>query len=187
MSDATLLPGQRPVTPRVHTTPGNAGEFARSLAFSAARGAALIGLAVIVGIVLLQVVDTGNKGPIGDGGKGKPAAASSTTKKPSSSTTAAKQPAVKPPAQVQVLVLNGSDTVGAAKALTQKLQTGGYQTLPPTDGPKRTGTVVWFTSGFDREAAALATATGVAPKVEPIPNPPPDGTDKANIVVVIGK
>lgn len=187
MSEATLLPGQRPVPPRVRTTPSNTGAFARSLAFSAVRGAGLIALAVVIGVVLLNVVDTGNKGPIGDGGKAKATPASSSTKGSTSTTTTGRQAAVRPPAQVQVLVLNGSDTVGAAKAMTQKLQPAGYQTLPPTDGPKRTGTVVWFTPGFERECTALATAVGGAPKVEAVPNPPPAGTDRANCVVVIGK
>jgi hypothetical protein len=36
--------------------------FVRSMVFSVARGAALIGVAVIIGVVLLQVIDTG-KGP----------------------------------------------------------------------------------------------------------------------------
>ena len=65
MSDSTILPGG----PRVdRTRTGKGVGFGRSVAFSAARGALLIGVAVIIGIVLLQVIDDGTSGPIGDGG-----------------------------------------------------------------------------------------------------------------------
>ena len=41
---------------------GGNGEFARGASAAAAKGAALIGLAVIVGVFLLQRVDTSNAG-----------------------------------------------------------------------------------------------------------------------------
>ena len=60
MSDSTILPGG-PRAERTRT--GKGVGFGRSVAFSAARGAALIGIAVIIGIVLLQVIDDGTSGP----------------------------------------------------------------------------------------------------------------------------
>jgi len=42
----------------------------RGIVRSAARGAGLIGAAVILGIILLQVVDDGTGGPAGNGGNG---------------------------------------------------------------------------------------------------------------------
>ena len=68
MSDSSILPGGQRVE---RTRTGKGVGFGRSVAFSAARGAALIGLAVIIGIVLLQVIDDGTSGPIGDGGGGE--------------------------------------------------------------------------------------------------------------------
>ena len=76
MSDSTILPGGQRVE---RTRTGKGVGFGRSVAFSAARGAALIGLAVIIGIVLLQVIDDGTSGPIGDGGSGAAASGGSTS------------------------------------------------------------------------------------------------------------
>ena len=80
--------------------------------FSAARGAALVAIAVIIGIVLLQAIDDGNDGPVGDGGT----ASTTTTTTPTSTdssgsaarTTSTTKAAPLPPAQVTVRVLNGS-------------------------------------------------------------------------------
>ena len=116
MSDSNILPGG-PGAERTRT--GKGVGFGRSVAFSAARGAALIGIAVIIGIVLLQVIDDGTSGPIGDGGSSAAAGNTNTTATTSgsgsSSTTSTTAAApVKPPAQVAVLVLNGSGHAGAA-------------------------------------------------------------------------
>lgn len=191
MSGATFLP-QAKARPRVgppsRPTSSHRLDFVRSVFFSAARGAALIGIAVIIGIALLNVVDDGNKGPIGNGGSsGKGTVASTTTSRAKSSSTTKPQGAPRPPQQVQVLVLNGSNTNGAARNLTSTLKAKGYQTLPATDAPsKRRGTVVYFTGGFEREAATVAQAVGGNPPVQALPDPPPAGTDGANVVVIIG-
>ncbi len=63
MSDPTIGPGGA----RDGSRTGKGVGFGRSVAFSAARGALLIGIAVIIGIVLLQVIDDGTSGPIGNG------------------------------------------------------------------------------------------------------------------------
>ncbi len=92
MSDSTILPGG----PRVERTrTGKGVGFGRSVAFSAARGAALIGLAVIIGIVLLQVIDDGTSGPIGDGGGS--AAAGGTTNTTAASSDSGSAPPRRPP------------------------------------------------------------------------------------------
>jgi len=151
---------------------------------SAARGAALVGLAVLIGIVLLQVVDDGTTGPIGDG-SGPPGSATTTTEPgPTSTTKAAGE--VRPPQQVTVVVLNGSGRPGAATAQTNALKAKGYQTLTPADATRREGTVVYYRPGFEREAAALATAVGGNPNVEPMPETPPPGAEDADCVVILG-
>lgn len=187
MSDASILPGG----PRAGRSRGGQGTgLGRNVAFSAARGAGLVAVAVIIGIVLLQVIDDGTSGPIGDrgnGGKGGAATSSTTARGGSSttSTTKAGTPA-KLPAQVSVLVLNGSGQPGAATRQTNALKSKGYQTLTPADAPKRQGTVVYAKPTFDRECATVATNVAGNPKVEPIPSPPPTGSDKANCVVILG-
>ena len=49
--------------------PGDGGEFARGASAAVAKGAALIGLAVIVGVFLLQRVDTSTAGSHDDAGE----------------------------------------------------------------------------------------------------------------------
>lgn len=188
MSDSTILPGG----PRVERTrTGKGVGFGRSVAFSAARGAALIGLAVIIGIVLLQVIDDGTSGPIGDGGSSASAGGTTNTTAPagtdSSSTTSTTTAApVKPPAQVSVLVLNGSGRPGAASAQTNALKAKGYQTGTAADAPQRTGNIVYFKPGFDRECTAVAATIDGAPKVEAMPTPPPTGSENSSCVVILG-
>lgn len=167
--------------------------FASSVAFSAARGAALIALAVILGVVLLQVVDTGNGGPVGDAGV-KPAGTrteSTTTTTAVAGTAPSTAPTARPPAEVHVLVLNGSGVAGAAGRLTESLKAEGYVTgstpLAPADSARRQGTAVFFRPGFDAEAAAVAAKAGPGATAQPLPDPPPAGTvQQAEIVVVLG-
>jgi LytR cell envelope-related transcriptional attenuator len=172
------------------STPSRGADFRRSVAFSALRGATLIGLAVIVGIVLLQVVDNGSSGPAKAGGA--KAGATSTTKAASNTTaapttTAAPGGAVKPPAQIRVLVLNGSGVTGAAKTKTNQLRALGYNTLTPTDTPARTGDVAECKAGFEREAQTLAKAAGAGTKVVNFPTPPPPNTDNVDCIIIVGK
>jgi hypothetical protein len=185
MSDASTLPGGSPER-------GGGSRSDRGPGLSAARGAALIAVAVIIGIVLLQYTDDGTTGPVGDGGNGKASGGTTTTSSPSSSTTAgsggttATTTAAKPPAQVTVLVLNGSGKPGAAATQTDLLKAKGYATLPAADAPARQGTVVEFKPGYDRECATVATSVGGSPKVEEISAPPPNGSETANCVVILG-
>jgi hypothetical protein len=188
MSDSSIGPGG----PRDNTRTGKGVGFGRSVAFSAARGALLIGVAVIIGIVLLQVIDDGTSGPIGDGGSvsaggttDTTGATGSTGDSGSTTTTTAATP-VKPPAEVAVLVLNGSGRPGAATSQSNALKSKGYQTLVPADAPERTGNIVYFASGLDRECTTVAASVDGAPKVEAMPTPPPTGSETASCVVILG-
>jgi hypothetical protein len=188
MSDPTIGPGG----PRGDKTrTGKGVGFGRSVAFSAARGALLIGVAVIIGIVLLQVIDDGTSGPIGDGGAVSAGGTTDTTGATgddgsSSTTTTTAATPVRPPAEVAVLVLNGSGRPGAATAQSNALKAQGYQTLTPADAPERTGNIVYFAAGFDRECTTVAASVDGAPKVEAMPSPPPAGGESASCVVILG-
>jgi hypothetical protein len=186
MTNSTMLPGgQRDERSRT----GGGGGFARSVAGSAARGAALIALAVVIGIVLLQVIDDGTTGPIGDGNSVDAGGTTNTTAPAagSSSTTSTTQASpARPPAEVNVLVLNGSGRAGAATAQKNSLQSQGYQTETPADADRREGNVVYFKPGYDRECTTVAGLVGGAPTVEPMPDPPPTGSENANCVVILG-
>jgi hypothetical protein len=157
----------------------------RTAAFSAARGALLVGLAVVIGIVLLQVIDDGTTGPIGDGGSSSNGTTATTSSGGGTTSTTSAVPE-KTPAEVAVLVLNGSGRAGAARAMTDSLKAKGYQTLTPADADGRTGTVVYFKTDLERECTTVATAVGGNPTVEPIPDPAPAGSENASCVVILG-
>jgi hypothetical protein len=187
MSDPTIGPGGA----RDGSRTGKGVGFGRSVAFSAARGALLIGIAVIIGIVLLQVIDDGTSGPIGNGSvsaggtTGTTAPGGDDSSSSTTTPTTAATP-VKPPAEVAVLVLNGSGRPGAATAQSNALKAKGYQTLTPADTAERQGNIVYFKAGFDRECTTVATNVDGAPKVEAMPSPAPTGSESASCVVILG-
>jgi hypothetical protein len=154
---------------------------------SAVRGAGLIGLAVIVGIVLLQVID---KGPSGGG---TPASGKSgTTTTTAGGTPSSSQPgtttagAAKPRAEVRVLVYNAGAASGAAGDLTNKLRVLAYQVSPPSNTTPRTGRVVACKQGFEKEAAQLQADVGPGATVEPFPTAGLPGSENVNCVVLVG-
>ncbi|MBK5287629.1 MAG: LytR C-terminal domain-containing protein [Acidimicrobiia bacterium] len=154
--------------------------------FSAARGAGLVAAAVIVGIVLLQVIDDGNDGPVGDGSTttSSTAVATSTPSDTTAGDTTATTKPVTPPAEVSVLVLNGSGRAGVASTLTNELKAKGYKTLAPSNAPTQAGTDVDFKAGKTAECTTLAQSVAKA-RVKPMPNPPP-AVSEADCIVVIG-
>jgi LytR cell envelope-related transcriptional attenuator len=160
---------------------------------SAVRGAGLVGLAVILGIVLLQVID---KGPAGSGST--PAGTSATpttTPTPTSAAapgssqpaTTAKAANAKPRGEVRVLVFNAGAASGAAGNMTNKLRTLGYQLAPPANTNARRGTAVQCKQDFDKEAVQLQGDVGAGTTVEPFANPPLPETESVNCVVLVGQ
>jgi len=167
-------PEEREEPPR---RPRSQGSFSRSLVGAAARGTGLVALAVAIGIVLLQYSDdppdrrSAGRAPAADA----PLAATSST----TTTTAGPRPA----AEVRVLVLNASGRKGVAGEMSERLGVVGYQTLEPGDAPVRPETTVGCRAGFEPEAAALVSATGLpAGTADPGELLPPE----ADCVVVIG-
>jgi hypothetical protein len=152
------------------------------MASSPARGAGLIGAAVIVGIILLQVVDDGGAGPSGgDGGNG------SNGTPVTSDTTATTSADQRPPSEVRVLVLNAGQAAGSAQTKANQLRTAGYNTLPASNDPVgRQGVAVQCRADFDSEAAALALAVGEGAQVEPFPAQDPAGSENADCLVLLG-
>jgi LytR cell envelope-related transcriptional attenuator len=178
----TYAEGRRPVP----------GSFSRSMMAAAGRGAALVGVAVLLGIFLLQVTD--DSGPSGPerviGGSGT---ATSTTTTTTTTVPGGPGAGVRPPQEVRVLVINAAKIDGIAGEITDALAEIGYQTLTPGNAPQQDESVVFSKSEFDAEATAVATAVGEAKPIaegaltEPLPDPSPiAGTETADIVVVIG-
>lgn len=152
---------------------------------SVVKGAILVVVAVVIGLALLRDdSSTAAQVSVGaDTATTQPGGDDSST----SSTTTTTLP-LRAPSEVKVLVANGSDTNGAAGVQTNALKALGYVTGDPANAARVPATVVYFTSGYEGEAAALATAIG-APEtaVQAMPTPAPvDDLQLSNILVVLG-
>jgi uncharacterized membrane protein len=143
---------------------------------TAARGAVLIGLAVVIGIVLLQVVDKGG----GSGGVAPPV-----TQGGDGSTTSTTSDDGRPAAEVRVLVLNGSGVDQAASTKANELRGLGYAIAGTGDAAAQTGTTVACVNDFDKEAAALSRSISGS-TVTAYPTEPPPDSENADCIVTLG-
>lgn len=152
---------------------------------TAARGAVLVGAAVVIGIVLLQVVnDSGGGG--GGGATASPTAGSSSSTSGTTVTSAAG--GGRPASQVKIFVQNASGVSGAAATKANVLRGLGYAIVGTGNAlTPVTGTMVGCKSGFTKEADALAKNVGVGTTVGAYPTPPPANATSADCIVTIGK
>ena len=146
-------------------------------------------MAVAIGVLLLQddddaatqvAVGSDTAGEIDQGAEPEDDDTTVTT----TSTTVAPHD----PAEVKVLVANGSGTNGAAGGTTDALEALGYVTATPTNAERVPSTIVYFTTGFEAEAEALAAAIGATPEsVTAMPAVAPvDDLQLANVLVHLG-
>jgi len=153
------------------------------------KGALLVGAAVVLGIVLLQVVDPGTSGPVAEGRDSTTTtrATTTTTTKPGNTTTTKATP-VKTPAQIRLLVLNAGAPTGSAKTVSDTLRTKGYtnQGTPGNDPVAKPGKRVLCRAGFTREAATLAVLLGTGTTKGAIGSPAPPGSTGYDCVVEVG-
>jgi hypothetical protein len=161
------------------------------------RGAVLIAIAVVVGFVLLtygfpsapdtESAATDGSIPSDDSGSGSTSDGGATAETTAPPTTSG---GARPPAEVTVLVANGSGVPGAASDFTGTLNADGYVTAEPANADRKdyTTTSVFYVGEEQAEAAAVATALGLDPNaVQPMPDPPPteDGDLRNSTVLVI--
>lgn len=153
---------------------------------SAAKGIVLVVVAVLIGIGLLRDSDSGATS-VAVGAADDPAAPANDDNATTSSTTTTTT-APRAPADVKVLVANGSSVSGAAGAQTDALEALGYVAANPTNAELVPATVVYFTVGYQAEAEALAAAIGApVTAVKPLPTPAPVGDMQlSNLLVVVG-
>ena len=154
---------------------------------SVVKGAVLVAVAVLIGFALLRDSDSAAT-DVAVGAEDNPIQAGDDGTD-SSSTTSSTTAAPRAPAEVKVLVANGTNVDGAAGTQTDALEALGYVTADPTTTPEKvTATVVYYTVGYQAEAEALAEALGVDPasvQTLPTPAPVPD-LQLSQILVVIG-
>ena len=182
MSDQSEQPRRRRRQPQPATPPAQG---------SVARGAVLVAVAVVIGVLLLRdddaattqvAVGSDTAGEIDDGADG------GEDVDPDSTTTTPTTEALRTPAEVKVLVANGSSVNGAAGGATDALEALGYTTATPANAERVTETIVYYTTGFEAEAEALAAAIG-APEGSVTPMPPVapvDDLQLANVLVHLG-
>ena len=164
-----------------------------------ARGAALVVVAVLIGLVLLRngldtsEAITSNGGSPGtdssatDGGDGGDGGDDGTTT--TSTTVVAREPG-----EVPTIVLNDSGVGGAAKKYSDALAARGYTLTNPAGANENDSsttsevTAVYFAEGFEAEAVAVVAAIGAPATVVPaaLPDPPPGPIASASVVVVLG-
>lgn len=153
------------------------------------RGAVLIAVAVIIGVVLLgKGFDTGILGSDGEtpseeasngDGNGEEGNGDDGT------TTTVPPPTTHAPAQVRVVILNGAGTAGIAAGATETVGTAGFQTLPAENTAPVPAGVVYYAPTFDADAAAIAALLGIAAPPQPLPATPVEGAPAAGTVDVI--
>lgn len=182
MSDQSESPRRRRRAPQQTATPAQG---------SAVKGVILVVVAVFIGFALLQDQDS-STAQVSVGAEDDPAAGEDEgdgdgeeIDETTSSTTAAPRP----PADVKVLVANGSETSGAAGTQSDALEALGYVTGNPTNANGLVQqTVVYFEPGYQAEAEVLAEALGLETSAaKPIPTPAPvTDMQLSNVLVVVG-
>ena len=159
-----------------------------------ARGAMLLAVAVILGIVLLQQFDSDiPTGQVSADGTVDAAESTTTTRRPtltSVANTTTPGAAVRPKGEVKVVVANGSGVRGLGARTTDALKGVGYATLPPVDA---TGDVprtsVMYAEGYQAEAREVATTISQPATIAvPLAAPPVATADlgDAKVVVILG-
>jgi hypothetical protein len=172
---------------------GSRGDLARGAGYAAFLGAALIGVAVIIGIVLLQIGDRNNTGPSGAAAPPRSTTTSTTQHRtPGTGTTTNTSGSTTParaPSQVHIIVLNGGAPSGEAAHTASGLKLKGYTSQDDANtwsGHKQSGNTVYCRAGLQREGAALATGVPGAKLILPYPTPAPPFTNGTDCVVVVG-
>ena len=145
-----------------------------------ALGAVLVGVALLLGVVLLI------KGYSADGGlvatSKAPATSSTTTPAPTTTLPA------RPPAQISVAVYNATGAGMVASKNRDVLRSRGFEQIAIGDAPSVVPeTQIFFTAGSESDAQQVAIALGKDPVlVQAMPTPPPVDLGTATVLVLAG-
>lgn len=159
-----------------------------------ARGALLLAVAVILGVVLLQKFDTGIDAGAVSASSG-PQSTTSTTRRVTLTTVGAVSTTTtnraRAKADVKVVVANGARVSGLAGTATTTLKNGGYAPLSPVDATAAVDkTTIQYAEGYEAEAREVATTLGqpatVVAKLSPSPPVAAADIGEAKVVVILG-
>lgn len=162
--------------------------FAKSAGAAASRGLLLLVVAAVIGLVLYRSVEDV---PPGTDVSATPRRTTTTAETNEDGEVVAPTTVpLRQPKDVKVLVANGAGISGLGGVVSERLRAPhGYNVLSPVNAPAKVQTTtLYYTPGFDREAAEIAKVLGLPPTaVKPMPAqaPVPD-TRGANVVVVAG-
>ena len=176
--------------------------FGRSAGNAAARGGALVAVAVVIGFLLLWQGGVGGSGDavitadgsestdaIGsdtvdedttsdaaaatDDGTGEDAAAPDDTVDTAPEETIPPAPVTRPPGDVKVAVANGVGEAGLAGARASVLSTAGYVTVAANAAAETAQSQVYYVEGYGEDAQAIAVELGGdAAVLRPAPSDP---------------
>ena len=150
------------------------------------RGIGLIVVAIVLGVVLLNATDDEPVGiSAGDDDNGSALGEQPAGDDGQTTTTVAA--VAHDPAQVTILVANGSGVRGAAGRVADTLKGSNYVTLEPTNtkAPAEASTV-YFVPGYEADARAIAALLTPAPGVSAMPAElPVDDLAAAHVLVVV--
>jgi hypothetical protein len=149
------------------------------------RSVALVLVAVVIGVLLLRDAGSSSTPVSASGGTthdtkvDKPGNGANVT---TTSTTAPLDPS-----KVTVLVANGSGVKGAAGRISEKLKAANYVTAPATNTKTPVNaSMVYFRTGYEAAANAVAKLFNPVPKVAALPDPSPVANlGTAQVLVVI--
>jgi hypothetical protein len=183
-----------------HAAPDSS--FGRSTGNAAARGGALVAVAVVIGFLLLwqggvggsgdavitadgsestdaigsDTVDedtTGDAAAATDDGTGEDAAAPDDTVDTAPEETIPPAPVTRPPGDVKVAVANGVGEAGLAGARASVLSTTGYVTVAANAAAETAQSQVYYVEGYGEDAQAIAVELGGdAAVLRPAPSDP---------------
>ena len=173
---------------------GAGGSAAGGTANAGARGALLLAVAVILGIVLLHKFDSGTVATGGQIATATTVARQTTTTRkvglttvPPVTTTTVKARAK---ADVKVVVANGAGVKGLGATTTNTLKNAGYATLAATDATANVDkTSIQFADTYDAEAREVAATLGLPATVAvKLSSPPVAAADigDAKVIVILG-
>ncbi|HYF47690.1 MAG TPA: LytR C-terminal domain-containing protein [Acidimicrobiales bacterium] len=166
------------------------GSFGKSAGGAMARGIALIVAAVLLGVVLLRATDGDEPfTPVADDDETEVISGDedddtdTSVDVPTTDTTLAPP---RNPAEVTVLVANGAGIGGLASRIAETLNGANYITAEPTNTRAPADeSVVFYTPGYEADAAAVAALLTPTPRTEALPDPPPvESIGTANVIVV---
>jgi len=149
-----------------------------------ARGIALIVAAVRLVVILLRATDSPE--PFSGVDTNSTSVTTVTTDPSAPTTTPTTATAPHNPAEVTVLVANGAGISGLASKIGDQLKGANYVVAEPgnTKAPADES-AVFFTPGYEADAAAIAALLTPAPKVAPLPDPAPVDDMKGSQVLVV--